>query len=166
MELLWRPFDSIGMPRIVQLVNKTNQFNLRTRRYTEEQLCEIMADPQAFGLQLRLVDRHGDNGMIAVVIGKKDSEEVFLDTWLMSCRVIGRRVEEAMLNVVVAQARILGANHLVGEYIPTPKNEMVRAHYQRLGFDACSPGNEEGSRSVLALAQYVGAQPFAVIKQG
>ena len=166
MELLWRPFDSIGMPRIVQLINKTNQFNLRTRRYTEELLREVMADPQAFGLQFRLIDRHGDNGMIAVVIGKMNREAVFIDTWLMSCRVIGRQVEEAMLGVVVAQVRRLGATSLVGEYVPTPKNEMVRDHYQRLGFVAAASSNEERRQSVLAVAQYVGTEQIVLIKQG
>src|SRR5207248_3290056 len=75
MELIWRHFDEVGLQRTVQLINKTNQFNLTTRRYTEEEVRAVMHDPRAFGLQLRLVDRFGDNGIIAIVIGKMSGTE-------------------------------------------------------------------------------------------
>src|ERR1700733_10193415 len=94
-----------------------------------------MVDPHAFGLQFRLVDRFGDNGIIGIVIGRMISaDEALIDTWLMSCRVLGRGVEEAMLNIVAQTARRLGARELIGVYHPTAKNDMVREHYSRLGF--------------------------------
>jgi len=118
----------------VQLINKTNQFNLTARRYTEEDILALMANPDAFGLQLRLTDRFGDNGIIAIVIGKRTGEEVMIDTWLMSCRVLGRQVEEATLGLIVDAANKFGAKRIRGEYIPTAKNGMVRDHYPKLGF--------------------------------
>src|SRR6202035_4416394 len=105
MSLTWRRFDQIGLQRTVQLINKTNQFNLTTRRYTEDDVLGIMRDNRAFGLQLRLLDRFGDNGIISIVIGKmQDDDELLIDTWLMSCRVLGRQVEPTTLNLVAEQA--------------------------------------------------------------
>src|SRR5262249_50802987 len=106
MRLLWRRFDRIGLQRAGPVVNKTNQFNLTNRRYTENEILAVIDDPRAFGLTFRLIDRFGDNGVIAVVIGRASGEaDIVLDTWLMSCRVLGRQVEEAMLQVVVVAAR-------------------------------------------------------------
>ena len=135
MKLTWRRFDTIGLQRIVQLINKTNQFNCTTRRYTEEEVRRIMSDQCSIGLQLRLIDKLGDNGIIAIVIGKLgDDGEFLIDTWLMSCRVIGRQVEQATLNIIVWQAEQLGARHLIGEYLRTAKNKMVADHFEKLGF--------------------------------
>ena len=133
-QLLWRPLDQAGLQRAAQLINKTNQFNLTTRRHTENDLRTILHDPTSFGLQLRLVDRFGDNGMIAVVLAKPHGREMLIDTWLMSCRVLGRQVEQATLNLIVAEARCIGARQLIGEYRPTKKNGLVRDHYAKLGF--------------------------------
>ena len=135
MELRWQPFDRVGLLRIVQLINKTNQFNLTTRRYTESEVASLMADEHALTLQLRLADRFGDNGIIGIVIGKAEGDSIRLDTWLMSCRVLGRQVEEETLNVVVGEAQRLGACRLIGEYRPTDKNRMVSEHYRKLGFE-------------------------------
>ena len=110
MQLVWKAFDPVGLQRIVQLINKTNQFNLTTRRYSEADVRAIMDDPNCFGLQLRLIDRYGDNGIIAIVIGKRNGDEVLIDTWLMSCRVLGRQVEEATLGMIVDAATRLGAS--------------------------------------------------------
>jgi FkbH-like protein len=134
MRLIWRRFDKVGLSRIVQLMNKTNQFNLTTRRYTEADVLAVMGDERAFGLQLRLLDRFGDNGVIGIVIGRMQADDLVMDSWLMSCRVLGRQVEAATLNVVAAEARRLGAKRLVGEYVPSPKNAIVREHYEKLGF--------------------------------
>lgn len=146
MVLEWGRFDATNLTRIVQLINKTNQFNLTTKRYTEDEVRAIMADVGAVGLHFRLKDRFGDNGLIAVVIGKMQGDELVIDTWLMSCRVLKRRVEEATLDVLAGEARRLGARFLVGEYRRTPKNEMVKDHYPRLGFDADSGGEGETTR--------------------
>ena len=135
MQLISKPFDMIGLQRIVQLINKSNQFNLTTRRYTDGDVVAVMADPDAFGLQLRLTDRFGDNGIIAIVIGRLlPDKDLYIDTWLMSCRVLGRQVEPTTLNLIAQEALKLGAKRLVGEYIPTRKNGMVKDHYSRLGF--------------------------------
>jgi FkbH-like protein len=135
MELRWQRFDRIGRQRIVQLINKTNQFNLTTRRYSEEEIDRLLDNPAALTLQLRLIDRFGDNGIIGIVIGlPADDGKLYLDTWLMSCRVLGRKVEEATMNVVMQEASRLGAQIVVGEYRATAKNGMVREHYRKLGF--------------------------------
>lgn len=146
MHLIWSPFDQIGLARIVQLVNKSNQFNLTTRRYNEEELRAFIDSPDVLGLQLRLTDRFGDNGMIAVIILRKTGDEAVVDTWLMSCRVLGRKVEQASLAIIVEQVKNLGVRRLLGEYIATPKNDMVAAHYPKLGFtpiDALDDGRTQ-----------------------
>jgi FkbH-like protein len=130
----FKAFDPVGRARISQLANKSNQFNLTTRRYTEAQIGAAEADPNLYTLQVRLTDRFGDSGMISVIIFRKDGARWVNDTWLMSCRVLGRRVEEAILAEVARAARAEGATELVGEYIPSPKNKMVEKHYQKLGF--------------------------------
>lgn len=129
-----RGFDDVGRTRIAQLINKSNQFNLTTRRYTEAEVARIQQDPDLFTLQIRLADKFGDNGMISVLIFRKGPEDWTCDTWLMSCRVLGRRVEEAALGLVAEAARRAGARRLVGEYIPSEKNRMVSGHFEKLGF--------------------------------
>jgi FkbH-like protein len=167
MRLVWRGFDAVGMARIVQLINKSNQFNLTTRRYTEEDVRAVMADPAAFGLQLRLLDRFGDNGVIAIVIGRVDAEgDCDIDTWLMSCRVLGRQVEPTTLNLLAARAAALGAKRLVGRYVPTKKNGMVKDHYAKLGFTVVGETPDGGSRAVLELAGFQPAETFIEVVEG
>ena len=167
MRLVWRRFDRIGLGRIVQLVNKTNQFNLTARRTTEAQVSALMADPAAFGLQLRLLDRFGDNGIVAIVAGRVDEEKACrIDTWLMSCRVLGRGVEEATLALVAQQARALGAETLVGEYVPTPRNGMVSEHYARLGFSGHVVQAHGGHLAWLALRGFVPADGPIDVTEG
>lgn len=134
MQLHVRRFDPVGLPRITQLINKSNQFNLMTRRYTEEEVARVMANSDAVGLQLRLVDRLGDNGIIAVLIGERAGADLVIDTWLMSCRVLGRGVEDATLAALAKAAAEQGAASLIGQFRPTAKNGMVRDHYAKLGF--------------------------------
>ena len=166
MQLVWRRFDRAGLGRIVQLINKTNQFNLTTRRYTEEEVLAVMADPRAFGLQLRLIDRFGDNGVIAIVIGWMDgSEDCRIDTWLMSCRVLGRQVEEATLNLLAAEANRMGARRLVGEYRPTAKNGMVAGHYARLGFTVVETDADGAARAMLDLTDFAPRETWMEVKE-
>jgi FkbH-like protein len=131
-----RPFDENGMKRIVQLISKTNQFNLTTYRHNESQTLNFMKNDQYFTLQVRLADAFGDNGMVSVVICKKGAEEWFIDTWLMSCRVVGRRLEEIVFYEIVKSAKLEGVKKITGVYIPTKRNEIVRGHYLKLGFEA------------------------------
>ncbi len=167
MELVWKRFDRIGLQRIVQLINKSNQFNLTTRRYTDEDIVAVMADPDAFGLQLRLTDRFGDNGIIAIIIGRlQDNKDLQIDTWLMSCRVLGRQVEPTTLNLIAQEAAKLGARRLVGDYIPTKKNAMVKDHYARIGFTVMETDPAGGNRSVLDLATFASAETFIHVIEG
>lgn len=150
------PFDAVGRTRIAQLVNKSNQFNVTTRRYTEADIAALEADPACFTLQVRLTDRFGDNGMISVVIFRAEGHDWVCDTWLMSCRVLKRRVEEAVLAAVAQAARKAGATRLVGVYIPSEKNRMVADLFPRLGFTAQEgPQDDSGARRwVLELPSY------------
>jgi FkbH-like protein len=167
MTMVWRRFDSVGLQRTVQLINKTNQFNLTTQRHTEEDILAIMADPNSFGLQIRLTDRFGDNGIIAIVIGRKqDDGAVWIDTWLMSCRVLGRQVEPTTLNLAARLAQELGATKLVGQYIPTKKNAMVRNHYEKLGFTVVAVTDDGSSLAELDLAGFVPAPTFITVTEG
>lgn len=149
-----RPVDAVSRPRVAQLINKSNQFNLTTRRYTEAQVEAAEADPSRRLAQIRLVDRFGDNGIICVLISDLRGDALEIDTWLMSCRVLGRRVQEAALDHLVRTARAGGARRLVGRYIPSPKNAMVAGHYASLGFT--QTGEEPGGTTVwsLDLADY------------
>jgi len=160
MRLMWRRFDRVGLNRTVQLINKTNQFNLTTRRYSEADIVGVMQDERAFGATLRLIDRFGDNGIIAIVIGRLQSDsDLLIDTWLMSCRVLGRQVEPTTLNLIAALATQLGARQLIGEYVPTTKNGMVKDHYARLGFSAIG-GSGEAARHALDLTGFVPRETF------
>jgi FkbH-like protein len=146
MVISFAPFDFVGRSRISQLINKSNQFNLTTRRYTEAQVAELEAAPSTHTLQVRLRDRFGDSGMIAVLIARRSEHQgepaLDIDTWLMSCRVLGRKVEEAMLRELALAARAASMRWVVGRYIPTEKNGMVKGHYAKLGFEACPIGTE------------------------
>jgi FkbH-like protein len=170
MELVWRPFDAAGRGRIVQLINKTNQFNLTTRRVGEAEIERLMGRADVLALQFRLKDLYGDNGMIGVVVAEAASAEklavagfasvgvsagdLYVDTWLMSCRVLGRQVDEAMMNVAVAQAQAQGAQRIFGHYIPTAKNAMVREHYARMGFSLAATAADGATLWVLDVTEY------------
>lgn len=128
------PFKPVYMERIAQLTNKTNQFNLTTRRYTLAELEAASKDPASITLYGRLQDKFGDNGLISVVLGHREGTALHLDLWLMSCRVLKRDMELAMLDALAARAGAQGIDHLIGYYIPTAKNGMVADLYPRLGF--------------------------------
>lgn len=128
-------FTSFNTPRVAQLSQRSNQFNLRTVRYTEDQITAIENDPKQKGFAFTLEDKFGDNGLIAVVIlQEKDSETLFIDNWFMSCRVLKRGMENFTLNNVVEYAKANGYKKIIGEYLPTAKNGMVADHYTGLGF--------------------------------
>lgn len=150
-----QPFDATGRVRIAQLINKSNQFNLTTRRYTEAEVAGMETDPNLYTLQVRLTDKFGDNGMISVLIARAEGEAWVIDTWLMSCRVLGRRVEEAMLGQLVQAAAASGAKTLYGDYLPSAKNAMVAEHYPKLGFDPAGALPGDGARYALDLSAYV-----------
>lgn len=134
MVLRCSPFDATSRARIAQLTQRSNQFNLTTRRYDEAAIAAFERRPDAFTLQVRLADRCGDNGMISVIICTLVGTEWVIDTWLMSCRVLQRGVEAAVMDVLVATARSRGITRITGLYRPSGRNGLVRDHYRNLGF--------------------------------
>lgn len=151
MTLVASQIGPVDLPRASQLINKSNQFNLTTRRYTEAELARLVSDPSNLALCFRLRDRFGDNGLISVILARPDERwgdnALVLDTWLMSCRVLGRQVEAAALEVVVQEAARRGARSLIGEYRPTARNGLVSEHYARLGFQRAVPPREDSESS-------------------
>jgi FkbH-like protein len=153
MQAIFTTGGDVGWSRFAQLINKSNQFNLTTRRYTESEILSLVADSATLALQVRLTDQFGDNGMICAIIAVPDASDWVLDTWVMSCRVLGREVEQMVLNRVAAEAQARSIKRLIGSYRPTDRNGMVKDHYARLGFIRI--GHEEGEdRWVLDLAGF------------
>ena len=142
-------FRPAYIERITQLTNKSNQFNLTARRYTHAEMEEASRDPNRIGIYGRLTDRFGDNGLVSVVLGSIEGAELHLDLWLMSCRVLKREMEIAMLDGVALRAMVRGLKTLVGRYLPTAKNAMVADHYANLGFLAMR--NEAAGAKVWSL---------------
>jgi FkbH-like protein len=138
MMLVASNIGSVDLPRATQLINKTNQFNLTTRRYTETEVKQLAESPEAVALSFRLRDRFGDNGLISVILARADrnldEDALLIDTWLMSCRVLGRQVEAAAFEVLIDEVSRRGIRTLVGEYCPTARNDLVVDHYSKLGF--------------------------------
>ena len=123
------------IPRVAQLTQRTNQFNISTRRYTETDIQRFRDNPTYVVRAYRLEDRFGDNGIISVVIVQRQNDVWYLDTFLMSCRVIGRKVETAILALIVQEAKLNQATALLGEFIPTKKNVPAKDVFARHGFE-------------------------------
>jgi FkbH-like protein len=135
MVSLVEPFNPFNTPRVSQLSQRSNQFNLRTVRYTEQDVEALMNSAIHFTFSFTLEDKFGDNGLICIIVLKKESAgKLFIETWLMSCRVLKRGMEAFVLNTMVNFAVSGGFTRLKGEYLPTAKNEMVKDHYKNLGF--------------------------------
>jgi FkbH-like protein len=147
-------FKPVYMERIAQLTNKTNQFNLTTRRYTLAEVEEIGNDSRYVGLYGKLSDRFGDNGLISIVLGRKEGATMHLDLWLMSCRVLKRDMEFAMLDAIAERAQEAGIETLLGYYFPTKKNGMVADHYEKLGFGRVRSDSNGSAEFELSLAGY------------
>ena len=147
-------FSKFNTPRVAQLSQRSNQFNLRTIRYTEADITSMAENPDVIDLSFTLEDKFGDNGLIAVVIMKKqDDETLFVDTWFMSCRVLKRGMENFTLNMMVECAKKRGYKRIIGEYLPTPKNKMVGQHYPNLGFASLEVASE-GAKYILDVDSY------------
>jgi len=166
MEIGFAPFDAVGRARIAQLINKSNQFNLTTRRYGEAEVEAAERDPDVFTLQVRLADTLGDNGMISVVICRPDEPGAWkIDTWLMSCRVLGRRVEHAVLREILAAAREAGMAQVIGVYRPTGRNGLVRDHYRKLGFTLIREEEDSATMWSMATVTDIAMPPMTVTRQ-
>ena len=137
-------FDPMYFARIAQLTNKSNQFNLTTKRCSVSDIENITADSNYITLYLRLKDRFGDNGVVSIMFGHKQGEQFHIDLWLMSCRVLKRDVENVMMDVLIEKCRENGLTEIVGYYYPTAKNGMVKDFYGSLGFTLRSR-DEEGN---------------------
>ena len=135
MEAVAAPFDAFHYPRIAQLTQRSNQFNLRTVRYTEAEIEAISQNENHICLYFTLKDKFGDHGLISVVIlDKQEDNSLFVSEWLMSCRVLKRGMEEFIVNKILQTAADKGYTKVIGEYIPTPKNAMVKDLYEKMGF--------------------------------
>lgn len=142
-------FVRVYLTRITQLTNKSNQFNLTTRRYTTEEMEQVFNGEEYIRLYGKLVDKFGDNGVVSVVIGKRDGRALDIELWLMSCRVLKRDMELAMLDRLVEKCRAVGIEVIRGHYYPTAKNSMVKGLYESFGFE--KTGEEENGSTHWAL---------------
>jgi len=149
-------FTPFNTPRVAQLSQRSNQFNLRTVRYTEADIKAMADDDKVVDLSFTLQDKFGDNGLIAVVIMKEmeNSENLFIDTWFMSCRVLKRGMENFTLNTMVEEARRRGYKKIIGEYLPTLKNQMVKEHFDQLGFTKVWEQADGSKRYELSVDEY------------
>lgn len=148
------PFPEVYLARITQLTNKSNQFNLTTRRYTEEEIRSVSSDGQHICLYGKLWDRFGDNGVVSVVIGRIEGDMLHMELWLMSCRVLKKDMEFAMLDTLVKEAKAKGLSRIVGYYFPTAKNGMVRELYAKFGFAKISEDEAGNTIWELPLETY------------
>ena len=137
--------------RVVQLINKSNQFNLTTRRYTDFQIQDIELNSNFLKLAYRLVDKQNDHGIISVLLCEKSDVILDIALWVMSCRVIGRGVESAVLIFLIKKARQLGCSFIRGLYIPTARNKLVENHYAKMGFTQDLKSNQQGTVWLLDL---------------
>lgn len=167
MQATFTSDGELGWSRFTQLINKSNQFNLCTRRYSEAEIFAMVADPAVLTLQVRLTDQFGDNGMISALICKMKDDAWLIDTWVMSCRVLGREVEQAVLNYLAEEARRRGIGRLIGVYRATNRNSMVAEHYLKLGFTRLSTGEgtEDEDRWTLDLSAFVPRQVPMLVKR-
>lgn len=158
MTLSFSEFRPIDTPRLSQLINKSNQFNVTTRRRTESEVAKLISDESFVAFSARLTDRLGDYGLITIVICKLDpSTTAFeIDTWVMSCRVLSRQVEEEVMNEIARLATKYSCNEIKGVYIPTTKNQLVKNLYPRMGFQQVS----ETPTHSLYLREVTHYQPF------
>jgi FkbH-like protein len=158
------PIDDRSLARATQLINKTNQFNVTTRRLTEAGVRELAADPSVCTRTVRLSDRFGDHGLISVVTATRRGDVVEIDDWLMSCRVLKRGVERMLLGSVVDWAMSQGARELQGRFVPTGRNDLVRTLFDELGFERVAESQEQTSYR-LPLERFTPLPSFIEIEQ-
>ena len=128
------PFNDYSIPRVSQLTQRSNQFNLRTQRYNESEIIAFVNSKDHITFQISLQDKYGEYGIISLLILEHRDKELFIDTWIMSCRVLKRDVEKFVMNRLVKKAKELNADRIVGEYLETRKNGIVKDHFKNLGF--------------------------------
>ena len=151
MKGIIKPFEPVYMARIAQLTNKSNQFNLTTKRYTQEEIEAAASNPGYITLYGKLLDRFGDNGVVSVVIGRKEKNECHIDLWLMSCRVLKRDMEFAMMDTLVHKCMTDDIDTIYGYYYPTAKNAMVKGFYELQGFEKIEEDEAGNTKWKLAI---------------
>ena len=156
-----KPFQKVDMKRIEQLINKSNQFNLTTKRYSYTELKEIIKNKNFITLQIRLSDIYGENGIIGLVILKLNKSDIFIDTWIQSCRILERKVEYFLLDQIITIAKQNKIPVVIGKFIKTNKNHIVSEHYKKLGFYKIDKNNFSNWR--LEIKKY--KKPIIPIKQ-
>lgn len=147
-------FIPVYLARITQLTNKSNQFNVTTRRYTPAEMESVFEDDGYIRLYGKLIDKFGDNGVVSVVIGRKNGTALDIDLWLMSCRVLKRDMEFAMLDRLVERCREVGVETINGYYYPTAKNKMVSDLFGRFGFTKTEEHEDGSTVWQLRVADY------------
>lgn len=158
------PFKPMYIQRITQLTNKSNQFNLTTRRYTQSEMEQLAQSPECVTLYGKLADKFGDNGVVSVIVGEKQGSDLNIALWLMSCRVLKRDMELAMLDELVKNAANAGISRLIGRYIPSAKNKMVKDLYpETLGFLPVSADENGVTVWELKLDNYVNKNKYIVV---
>jgi FkbH-like protein len=165
MRVRYGPITPVDLARATQLLNKTNQFNMTTRRYASDEVAQLATACENLALQFRLSDRLGDSGLVSVFLARPvagDNEALEIENWVMSCRVFGRQLEVEVMNTVVAAARARGVRMLYGVYIPTERNAVVSGLYESLGFSRSDAQDSPTGaiRWQLSVADYVATPTF------
>ncbi|MDD5924318.1 MAG: HAD-IIIC family phosphatase [Clostridia bacterium] len=157
-------FIPMYMQRITQLTNKSNQFNLTTRRYTQAEIEQVAKSCEYITLYGKLSDKFGDNGVVSVVIGHKDGDTLNIDLWIMSCRVLKRDMEYAMMDKVIAECKEASVKTILGYYYPTAKNGMVRDFYKLQGFDKIEEDESGNTTWRLDVETYINQNKFISVE--
>ena len=165
MKATIREFEPIYIQRIAQLTNKSNQFNLTTLRCSESDINNMQASDDYICLYGKLEDKFGDNGVVSVIAGQAEDKKLHMRLWLMSCRVLKRGMEDAMLDTLVSDAKAKGIESIIGYYYPTPKNGMVKEFYKRMGFSLESKDDKGNTVWNLDLSSYEPRNPAIDIER-
>lgn len=158
------PFNEMAYTRLSQLSNKSNQFNLTTKRYSVKEIEEVASDEKYITLYGDLKDIFGDNGIVSVVIGHKNGAELDIDLWIMSCRVLKRGMENAMMDKLVSVAKKQGINKINGYYYKTPKNKMVQDFYAQFGYEQEYEDENGNSKWILNIDKYQNSNKSIEVK--
>ncbi len=156
------PIDTFSIPRIAQLTQRTNQFNMTTRRYTEIDIEKFAKDKKIILYAAEVIDRFGSYGICAILIGKKSEKNLTIDTFLMSCRVLGMNIEQTLLHQLTIDAQKSGLTYIEGEFIPTAKNKPAQDVYKNAGFKKVSQ-NTDSTRWQYMLKTVLPKPPFVTI---
>lgn len=160
------PITAVSLERAAQLINKSNQFNLTTRRRSAAELAALAADPRWLTRTVSLADRFGDNGLISVLLAEVSGDALVIDTWLMSCRVLKRGVEILLNDNVHRWAAGRGLKRIRGEFIPSARNEPVRGHFAGLGYAMISEDGEGRTTWEFVLSGELRARPVFIEELG